>query len=204
MINLEMTSLEIAELTGKQHKHVNETIRKKLLPVIEVGRDFDPSIFSIELITYKDKSQRKQNTFKLNKFSANALMAFYDIQFSCKLVSHLNKLEQKLVNKEEELLLMKSLVWKVINEKSYLSREYALKSAGITHPRLFMKYLRSNENFYNITHEKGYLKDQHVSPDTRVEMFTKEGFKWLLESREKANTWVENQKVLWKKASVVF
>lgn len=105
---------------------------------------------------------------------------------------------------EEELSLMKSLVWKVINDKSYISREMALKSAGIEHPRLFMKYLRNNNNFYEDTHEKGYLKEQYVSANTKVEMFTKEGFKWLLSNREKANNWVSEQKSLWKLTKATF
>ena len=105
---------------------------------------------------------------------------------------------------EEELSLMKSVVWKVINDKAFISREMALKSAGIEHPRLFMKYLRKNENFYETTHTKGYLKEQYVSANTKVEMFTKEGFKWLLSNRVKANEWVSEQKGLWKLAENTF
>ncbi len=63
MIKVEMTSLQIAELTEKKHKHVNETIKKRLLPTLQVGRDFDPSLFKVESTTYKDNSNRNQNTY---------------------------------------------------------------------------------------------------------------------------------------------
>lgn len=109
-----------------------------------------------------------------------------------------------ILNIEQQLSIMKSIVWKVINDKAYISREMALKSAGIDHPRLFMKYLRSNKSFYESTHSKGYLKDQHVSANTRVEMFTKSGFKWLLDNRESANNWVSTQKELWKQTRKTF
>lgn len=206
MINIQMTSLEIAELTGKKHFHVLRDIRSKLLPHIAF-RDESKNggiLFTVTESTYKDSYNRDKELFVLNKHSVNALMANYKIEHAMLIIEHMVNLEEQLARKEEELLIMKSLVWKVINEKSYLSREYALKSAGITHPRLFMKYLRSNNTFYKITQEKGYLKHQHVSPSDKVEMFTKEGFKWLLESRTKANTWVEEQKVLWKNTKQTF
>ncbi len=100
-----------------------------------------------------------------------------------------------IVGLEEQAMMMKNLVWRVINNKAYLGREYALKSAGVKHPRLFMKYLRSNSKFYEDVYDRGFLKNQHVSADTKVEMFTKEGFQWLLSSVDKVNGWVETCKL---------
>ena len=206
MINIEMTSLEIAELTGKKHFHVLRDIREKLVPKLP-EKDASKNgfiLFTVKSDTYEDTYKREKELYVLNKHSVNALMANYSIEHAMTLVTHIYTLEQELIKKEEEITVMKAIVWKVINEKSYISREYALKSAGIKHPRLFMKYLRGNKSFYKTTHDNGYLKEQHVSAETKVEMFTKKGFKWLLESQEKANTWVEEQKVLWKKTKEVF
>ena len=193
MIEVEMTSLDIAELTGKKHKHINETIRKKLLPSIEIGRDFDPSIFSVKSGTYTDKSNRTQNMFILNRNSANALIAYYDITFACKLVCHLDQLEKEIEEQQRQLDIMKDIVWEVINGQAYLSQEQSLKMAGIKHPRLFMKYLKSNERFYSsVVYERNILKHHQCNAHGgRWWKFTKEGFQWLLEGKDKLNKWVE-------------
>ena len=203
MIEVEMTSLEIAELTGKKHKHINETIRNKMLPMLEIGRDFDPSIFKVESTTYVDSSNRNQNTFKLNRYAANALTSYYDLSFACKLVIKLDCMEKEAVEQQRQLDLMKDIVWKVIKDKSYLGRMYALQSAGVKHPRLFLRYLQENGKFHTDVHDRGLLKHQHVSPNTLVEMFTRKGFEWLLANKSNLDTWVEKQKVLEKQRKVL-
>ncbi len=96
---------------------------------------------------------------------------------------------------EEQNALMKDIVWETINGAAFLSQELALKSAGIKHPRLFMKYLKSDEKFYNKTvYENEYLQERQVSADksNRYWKFSKAGFEWLLRSKEKANAWVDS------------
>ena len=192
MIKVEMTSLEIAELTGKQHKHINETIRKKLLPMLEVGRDFDPSIFEVKSTTYVDGSNRKQNTFVLNKYAANALTSYYDLSFACKLVIQIDTLEKQVIEQQRQLDIMKDIVWQVINGQAYIGQEQALKMAGIKHPRLFMKYLKGNSKFYDsVVYERSLLKmHQCNSHGDKWWKFTKKGFQWLLDGQDKLNDWV--------------
>lgn len=196
MIEVEMTSLEIAKVTGKAHKHINETIRNKLLPAIEIGRDFDPSIFSIKSSTYKDSYNREQKMFVLNKLAATALISYYDISFSCKIAAYIHKLEEELRRKEEELLVMKNIVWEVINGQNYIGQEQALKMAGIKHPRLFMKYLKEDKKFYEtVIYKRKFLKSIQCNAEgDKYLKFTKAGFKWLLDSKDKANEWVQGIK----------
>lgn len=191
-----MTSLDIAQLTGKAHKHVNETIKKKVLPALEVGREFDPSLFLIETGTYKDSSNRLQNMYILNKHSANALVSYYDFSFACKVINHMHTLEQELETKQKELDLMKSIVWEVINGQAWISQEQALKMSGVKHPRLFMKYLKQHTTFLaDVVNKREFLQPRQCNKQGDIWWkFSKEGFKWLLEKKEEINVWVDKCK----------
>jgi len=199
MIEVEMTSLEIANKIGKEHKHVRELINKKLLPLLSEdsqGRGFDRELFQVKTGSYTNIRGRAYDVFVLNPYAVNALMSHYSLAQSMIILTELHSKIVLLERTEKELAVMKNIVWKVINNKSFISREYALKSAGINHPRLFMKYLRSNESFYSSVLKREFLKDQHVSPSTKVLMFTQDGFQWLLGNTEKINSWVEDNKKL--------
>lgn len=76
MIAVEMTSLEIAELTGKEHKHVNRDIRDKLLPEISESK-IGLSDFKVKTTTYRSSRGKDLTMYVLNKYAANALMANY-------------------------------------------------------------------------------------------------------------------------------
>lgn len=195
MFEVKLNTLEIAELTGKRHDNVLSDVRTKLLPKID-ALNFKGILFEVESNTYKDVYKRDKPMFILNKASVNAFMANYSIEHAMVLVRKIHTLELENHKLEEQLSVMKNIVWKVINNKSFISREYALKSSGITHPRLFMKYLRNSDSFYESVLKREYLKDQYVSPNTKVLMFTQGGFKWLLENTDKINTWVEDNKKL--------
>ena len=206
MINIEMTSLEIAEITGKKAKHVNETIRNKLIPALEVGRDFDPSNFTVKLSTYKDSLNRTQNMFTLNKYAVSALVSYYDLSFACRVVNYTKELEQELETKQKEVDLMQSIVWEVINGQSWIGQNQAIKMAGITHPVLFMRYLKENPTFLKSVLESNKLQERRVGKNAsdRCWKFSQDGFKWLLSSRDTANIWVQDQKALRIKQAEVF
>ncbi|AHK11533.1 Rha-like protein [Shewanella sp. phage 1/40] len=201
MIEVEMTSLEIAELTGKKHFHILRDIRDKLIPELDESKN--GFIFSVVETTYYDSYKRNKECFKLNKYAANALVANYKMKHAILVVEHIHKLEMENFKLEEDNRIMKDIVWKVIKDKSYLGRVYALQSAGVKHPRLFLRYLRENGKFHTDVHERGLLKHQHVSPNTLVEMFTRKGFEWLLANKGNLDTWVEKQKVLEKQRKVL-
>ncbi len=197
MINIEMTSLEIAEITGKAHKHVRRDISAKLLPVISESEN-GLSDFTVDTRVYKDSRGKNQDMYVLNKNSVNAFMANYSVQHAMSLVRHINLLEEKLEAKQKELDLMQSIVWEVINGQSWIGQNQALKMAGITHPVLFMRFLKDNPTFLSKVMNEGKLQERRVSKnaDEVYWKFSQKGFKWLLHSKDTANTWVENQKAL--------
>jgi len=83
--NLTMTSREIAELTGKDHKHVLTDIRKMLE---ELG--IDSAGFSAE---YKDTTGRMLPAFGLPKRETMILVSGYSITMRAKIIDRWQELE---------------------------------------------------------------------------------------------------------------
>ena len=79
-----MTSLEIAEVTGKQHQHVLRDIDSLL------AQGVDASNFG--LTSYTDKSNRQQRCYSLTKKGCLILASGYDAL-----------LREKIINRWEEL-----------------------------------------------------------------------------------------------------
>ncbi len=87
---LTMSSLEIAKLTGKQHKHVLRDIDlllESLSP--EMGLGFKTS-------TYKDDSGKSNRCFELDKDSTFCLLAGYDVTARMKIIKRWQELEAVL------------------------------------------------------------------------------------------------------------
>lgn len=68
-----MTTVEIAELTGKQHKHVKRDTKRMLLELY--GKDV-----SIYGHIYKDKYNREQKCYRLPKIDAERLIQKYKLR----------------------------------------------------------------------------------------------------------------------------
>jgi phage regulator Rha-like protein len=90
-ITVSMTSLQIAELTGKEHKNVLVDIRIMLDELKIDGLD-------LQLI-YRDSMNRKQVMFSLPKRETLILVSGYSIELRTKIIDRLDYLE-----KENELL----------------------------------------------------------------------------------------------------
>lgn len=186
MIKVEMTSLEIAELTEKEHRNILRDIRNKVLPEISLLKN-EQSIFEVKTSTYTNSRGKEYEMFLLNKHAVNALMANYSVKHAVSLVLHINNLEQELVQKEKELSIMKDIVWEVINGQNWVGQEQALKMAGVKHPRLFMKYLRGNETFYNdLVYNREYLQRKQCGPTS---------FCWKFSKRVLSGCWITKIKL---------
>lgn len=83
-----MSSLEIAELTGKRHDHVMEDIRKMLE---ELELDI-PTFRGI----YKDSMNRKQSMFNLDKELTLTLVSGYSIKLRNSIIKRWEELEQAI------------------------------------------------------------------------------------------------------------
>ena len=205
MINIEMTSLEIAEITGKEHRRVRQDIKGKLLQEISLHESVQ-SVLKVETSTYTNTRNKEYEVYKLNNYAVNALMSTYSMEHAISLVMHMKNLEDKLEEKQKELDLMQSIVWEVINGQSWIGQLQCLKMAGIKHPVLFMRYLKENPTFLKSVLESNKLQERRVGKDAsdRCWKFSQEGFKWLLSSRDTANIWVQDQKALRIKQAEVF
>lgn len=82
---LTMTTREIAELTGKQHKHVLEDTRKMLEELGLTSADFSAQ--------YKDSTGRALPMFALQKRESIILVSGYNIQMRAKIVDRWQELE---------------------------------------------------------------------------------------------------------------
>lgn len=94
---------------------------------------------------------------------------------------------------EEENQVLQGIVWQVINGKNYLPQELGAQSAGIEHPRLFMKYIKQRENVFKGFVDRNLLEHKRVGKTAQdtAWRWTQAGFKYLLKNREHFNTRVK-------------
>lgn len=78
-----MSSVEIAELTGKQHKHVLDDIRKMLAEIQSAEKPAN----------YKDSKQRTQPSLMLDKEETLCLVAGYSAELRIRIIQRWQKLE---------------------------------------------------------------------------------------------------------------
>ncbi|MCT4593142.1 MAG: Rha family transcriptional regulator [Anaeromicrobium sp.] len=105
-----MTSLEIAEMTGKEHKNVIRDIKNEIEQIESEGLRaeliFEPS-------EYKDVTGRKLPCYKLNKKGVLQLGARYNAGIRYKLIHYIEKLEEERQPKcMEDLIIMQAQAMK--------------------------------------------------------------------------------------------
>lgn len=87
-----MTSLEIAEVTGKAHSNVLRDIRN-ILEQLE-----DRGAFKFELTSYIDKSNRESPCYQLTKKDCLLLASGYDANLRAKIINRWEELETEKRN----------------------------------------------------------------------------------------------------------
>lgn len=88
--DIKMTSLDIAELTGKMHKHVMADIRKE---IEELGADIGQPIFRPS--SYINKQNKEQPCYSFGKEGAMQLALKYDAKTRYKVIKRIEELENK-------------------------------------------------------------------------------------------------------------
>jgi len=120
--NIEVTSLQIAQWTGKEHGHVMRDIKKELEGLGEVGQ----SIF--RLTSYIDSFNRKQPCYTMNLDGVMQLPLKYDAVSRYKCIQKLKELEQPKQYTLKESLQM-NLQLLEDNEKLQKEKESLLPKA---------------------------------------------------------------------------
>ena len=94
-----MTSLEIAELTGKQHKHVMEAIRRMEPAWVKVnGSNF-------RLVEYQDKKGEFRPCYQLTKTECLYIATKFNDEARAKLVLRWQELELQELERRQQLCL---------------------------------------------------------------------------------------------------
>lgn len=88
-----MTSLQVAEVTGKNHSHVIRDIEDEMQ---KLGYEIGGTIFG--LTSYTDKSNRQSKMYNLSRDGAMQLGARYDATTRYKMIQRLNELEKQSVS----------------------------------------------------------------------------------------------------------
>ena len=85
-----MTSLDVAEATGKQHKHILADIRKE---IDDLGAELGEPIF--RPTSYKDKSNREKPCYEFGKDGAMQLALKYDAKTRYLVIKKIEELENR-------------------------------------------------------------------------------------------------------------
>ena len=122
---LTMSSLEIAELTGKQHKHVLTDIRNMLNSL-----NIESAVFTAD---YKDSKGRTYPCYNLPKRETLCLIAGYNVQVRMRIIDRWQELEAKgkpdLSTDVGKLLLIQEMAAKqleLISENKRISESLSI------------------------------------------------------------------------------
>ena len=93
---IKMTSLDLVDLTGKEHNHIMRDIRTEIK---DLGKEIGRSIFG--LMSYKDGYGREQPRYVFGRKGAMQLALKYEAKVRFRVIERLEELENK--NKEREI-----------------------------------------------------------------------------------------------------
>ncbi|MBV4414536.1 Rha family transcriptional regulator [Enterobacteriaceae bacterium YMB-R22] len=149
IINLDqlvsMTSVEIAELTGKEHKHVLRDIRNMV-------EELNGSKFGrVGEEVYKDAKGESRTMYRLDRKHTFILVAGYSVHLRAKCYDHIQTLEQRVLQLEDQ---KKRAAIQSANRRGVTWGDYCktyglpaqkLMTALLQHRGLFRKNPISNE-----------------------------------------------------------
>jgi phage regulator Rha-like protein len=116
--SLRMTSLEIAQLTNKEHFHVLRDIEKMCSDL-----EIDVQLFGD---IYLDKYKRKQKLYELPKRETLILVSGYNIQIRAKIIDRWQELEIQVKQLKEKSQIRQVIKqdFKLMNDALKTSREH--------------------------------------------------------------------------------
>jgi Rha family phage regulatory protein len=194
--NIKMTSLDVAEIVGKQHQHVMRDIRGE---IENLGTEIGESIFG--LTSYKDKSNRESPCYTFGKDGAMQLALKYDAKTRYLVIKRIEELETadrglpttykdaliQLVARveENEALQLKNLMLTQQNKELKPSADYTdsiLRNKGLVNIGQIAKdYGLSAQKMNELLHELGIQY--------------KQGKQWLLYSKYHAKGYTHSETI---------
>ena len=149
-----MSSREIAELTGKEHKNVKRDIENMLK---ELGKD----ALSFERI-YLDSMNRQQTEYHLDRELTQTLITGYSIPLRHKVIQRLNELEsvggQLAAIKDPQLAAMVTM----LTQLDAVKQEQAAQRSELADIRA--KLTATPDEYYTVA---GYASLRGISLDTK-------------------------------------
>lgn len=120
---IKMTSLDVAEVTGKEHKNIMRDIRNE---IEELGEEVGQLIF--EPIERFDSRNRKQPAYEFGKDGAMQLALKYDAQTRYKVIQHINKLESqpRVLTEREQIIASMKLSIETSEEVNEIKEDVAM------------------------------------------------------------------------------
>lgn len=116
--DVKMTSLDIAELTGKRHADVMRDVRKE---VEELGSEIGERIFAPT--SYKDKSNRDSPCYSFGKDGAMQLALKYDAGTRYKVIKRIEDLENHIHPQPmSQLEIMQMQIAKMVEQEKQLNQ----------------------------------------------------------------------------------
>lgn len=129
-INVTMSSLEIAELTGKAHRNVMRDIREMLTELEDEG-----GVLKFEHTHTNQQNGQTYPCFKLPKREAQILITGYSVKLRAAVIDRLNLLEELARNQQPEIRIT-TVQETAVRLASYLVNELEYPEAAFTvaHP----------------------------------------------------------------------
>ena len=160
-----ITSLEVAELTGKEHKHIMRDIRNIVSQLGEGGET------NFGLTSYTDSWNREQTCYRLTKEGCLCLVSGYDANLRMKIINRWKELE---LQNQSQVPQTFSSALKLAYEQALLIEAQNAQIATLTPKADYCdKVLTSQSTFTTTQVAKGYgissavklnkmLKDHHI------------------------------------------
>jgi anti-repressor protein len=204
--NERMTSLEIAEVTGKEHKNVLRDIRN----LLEQG----VNELNFELVDYKDKKGEIRPMYSLTKKGCLILASGYDALLREKIIDRWEELEKKEQEKNQApttyLEALKALVTSE-EEKERLRLESKKKDEDI-------ERMKPKEGYYDglvdrnlLTNFRDTAKELGLGQKQFVNLLLRDGFLYrakdlfaIKDCKSGVNFWAGNQTMITPKGKETF
>jgi len=182
---LQMTSIELSEITGKQHQHIMRDIRNE---IDSLGEEFNASIFG--LVDYTDAKGEKRPCYTFGREGAMQLALKYDAITRRKVIIKLEELENSLRPSGENLLALAVIEAHKLLERKDLVIKKQEQVIGELKPKAdYVDFILQNKGLVTITQiAKDYGMSGTAMNDLlhRLKVQYKQSRQWLLYTKYQA------------------